>query len=67
MLQAIKKRALYTLTDRGIPKTHDKFRELYSWVTRGVGFGLVSPSLLSSVILRILLPSVLIKCVKTFV
>ena len=29
------------LADHGIPKTHETFRELYAWVTRGTSFALV--------------------------
>jgi|SRR5258706_4316490 len=58
MLQAIKKRTLSTLTDHGIPKSHERFRELYARVTRGTEFALVSSSpLFHSTILQPSFPS----------
>jgi len=71
MFWAIQKRTLSTLTDRGILKTHETFRELYAWIPKGVGFALVGfslpfiPTIIQSSFRQVVL--VLIDGVKTFV
>lgn len=39
--QMVKKVAVKALAARGMPKEHPGFKELFGWITRGVGFALV--------------------------
>ena len=41
-LKVVKKAAVKALAARGLPKEHPEFKELFGWVTRGVGFALVA-------------------------
>lgn len=40
-LEIVKKAAVKALGIRGMPREHPEFKELFGWVTRGVGFSLV--------------------------